>query len=258
MRTGRPLLCSISAVLILSATALAGCASFDAGPMVSEHREIPDVDRVELVTSGDLTVTLGASPSLTVTAGERIIDDLTADVVDGMLRLGMDGEPLLRNGEIRYELTVSSLESLTVLGSGDASIDLSGASEPAVTIRGSGDVEATGMHAPDAVLTIDGSGEIVVRDAAVETLAVRMDGSGEMTLEGTAATQRVEISGAGGYEAEGLRSADAFVSIRGSGSAAVTADDSLDAVIEGSGDISYQGSARVTQDVSGSGDVTRR
>lgn len=254
----RLLVLSAPALLILAATALSGCSTLDPGSPVSQERDITDVEIVELATSGDLTVALGTTPSLTVTAGERVIDRLTADVTDGVLRLGMDGEPLLRDGEIRYELTVSSLESLTVLGSGDASIDLSGATAPSITIRGSGDVEATGIDATDALLTIEGSGQIEVDDAAVETLAVRIDGSGGMTLDGTATTQRVEIGGAGGYDAEGLRSADAFVSIRGSGSAAVTAEKTLEAVIDGSGDISYSGDARVTQEVSGSGDVTRR
>ncbi len=217
-----------------------------------------DVSVVELDTSGDLTVSLGVTPSLRVTAGERIIDSLTAEIDDGVLRLSMDGEPMLRGGEIRYELTVSSLESLTVFGSGDAAVDFAGATSPSVTIRGSGDVEARGMDATDAELTIDGSGAIAVSDAALETLTVRIDGSGEVTIDGTTTTQRVEINGAGGYDAEGLRSTDAFVSIRGSGSAAVTADSTLEAVIDGSGDISYGGDARVTQEVSGSGDVTRR
>lgn len=254
----RLLVLPASAILLLAATALSGCSSLEPGPPVSQERDITDVEIVELATSGDLTVALGATPSLTVTAGARVIDRLTADVTDGVLRLGMDGEPLLRDGEIRYELTVSSLESLIVRGSGDASIDLSGATAPSIMIRDSGDVDATGIEATDAVLTIDGSGEIEVHDAAVEMLAVRIEGSGGVTMNGTATTQRVEIGGAGGYEAEGLHSADAFVSIRGSGSVAVTAERTLEAVIDGSGDISYSGDARVSKEVSGSGDVTRR
>ncbi|WP_136056798.1 DUF2807 domain-containing protein [Microbacterium sp. K24] len=247
-----------SALAIVVASALTGCASIDPGPTVTQARVITDVSAVELDTSGDLTVTLGATPSLTVIAGERIIDRLTADIDGGVLRLGMDGDGMLRSGEIRYELTVSSLESMTVLGSGDAVADFSGATAPTITVRGSGDVEATGLRAAEAVLTIDGSGAIAVRDAAVADLRVRIDGSGGVAIDGTADAQHVEIHGDGGYEAAGLRSTDAVVAIAGAGGAAVTADGTLDATIDGSGDIEYGGHPRVTEDVSGSGDVMRR
>ncbi|MCK8465951.1 DUF2807 domain-containing protein [Microbacterium sp. KSW4-16] len=245
-------------LLALSASALTGCASFDAGPVVSQERAVPDVAAVELDTSGDLTVTLGATPALTVTAGERVIEHLTAHVEGGVLRLGMNGEPVLRNGEIRYELTVSSLESLVVQGSGDARIDLSGAIAPTVTVRGSGDVEATGIDAATAVLRVDGAGEIVAHDTVVEDLTVRIDGSGTVAIDGTARSQDVSIRGSGEHTAEDLRSEDAFVSIRGSGSADVTVDGNLAVVIDGSGDVSYGGEARVTQEIAGSGDVRRR
>jgi len=257
MRTPFLALATTALVVVTAATALSGCAALDSGPAITQEREISDVSVVELDSSGDLTVTLGATPSLTVTAGERVIDSLTADVEDGVLRLGTDGESMLGNGKIRYALTVNSLESLTVLGSGDASIDLSGANEPTINVRGSGDVDATGIDAGTAILTPDGSGVIDVRDAVVEELTVRIEGSGGVSIAGTAGTQRVDINGDGRYEASGLRSTQAFVTIRGAGSADVTAEGTLDAVIDGSGDISYSGDARVTEDVSGSGDVSR-
>ncbi len=249
---------STSALALVTAGALSGCTSVGSGPAVTQDREISDVSAVQLDTSGDLTIVLGATPSLTVTAGDRVIDRLTDDVDDGVLRLGMEGGPMPLSGEIRYELTVSSLESLTVVGSGDASIDLSGASVPTITVRGSGDVDASGIDAAEAAFTVDGSGRIQVRDAAVENLMVLVDGSGEVTVDGVASTQRVEVKGSGGYQATDLRSVNAFVAVRGSGEATVTADESLEAIIEGSGVISHGDDARVTEDVAGSGDVTQR
>lgn len=249
---------SASALVLVTVAALSGCASLVPGPAVTQERDITDVNAVLLDTSGNLTVALGATPSLTVTAGNQIIDRLTEEVDDGVLRLGMEGDSMPLNGEIRYKLTVSSLESLTVVGSGDASIDLSGASEPTITVRGSGEVDASGIDASKVALTIDGSGAIEVHDAAVESLAVSVVGSGEVTVDGVASTQRVEIKGSGGYQAADLRSTNAFVTVRGSGEAAVTADGTLEAVIDGSGVISHDGDARVTENVAGSGAITQR
>lgn len=252
-----PLLVSAASVLIVAASALTGCAALDPGKPVTEERSVTDVAAVELDTDGDLTVRVGATPSLTMTAGAHIIDRLTAEVDDGVLRLGMTGEPMLRNGDIRYELTVTSLESIAVVGSGDASVDFSGAVAPIVSVRGSGDVEARGIDASEVQLTVDGSGGIEVSDVQVETLTVRVDGSGGVTIDGAAEAQRVELNGDGSYDAAGLRSARAMVTVHGAGSASVNVDDALDAVIDGSGDISYVGDPVVSEDVSGSGEIER-
>ncbi|MFC8303270.1 GIN domain-containing protein [Specibacter sp. NPDC057265] len=257
MRTSQMIL-STSALALVTVAALSGCSPLGSGPTVTQDRDITDVTAVQLNTSGSLIIALGATPSLTVSAGDRIIDRLTEDVDDGVLRLAMEGNPMPLDGDIRYELTVSSLESLTVTGSGDAVVDLSGAREPTITVRGSGGVDASGIDAAMAALTVEGSGAIQVRDAALENLMVRVDGSGEVTVDGAADTQRVEIMGSGGYQGTELRSANAFVTVRGSGEATVTADEALDAVIDGSGVISHGGDARVTEDVAGSGAVTQR
>lgn len=252
-----PLL-ALSAAVVILAAALTGCTSLDAGPVVSENRSVTDVRAVELDTSGDLTVTRGEVPSLKVIAGSRIIDQLTADIDVGVLHLGMEGASPVRTGTIRYELTVSALASLTVRGSGDVSADFAGADDASISVRGSGDVEAKGIDAGTAMLTIDGSGEITVQDARVDALTVRLDGSGAVTIDGDTQTQEVEINGDGDYEAGDLRSAHAVVTIRGAGDAAVTASRTLDARIDGSGSISYDGDAQVAKQISGSGDVIRR
>ncbi|WP_223628837.1 GIN domain-containing protein [Microbacterium sp. EST19A] len=253
------LLTSSAAVLVVAAaTALGGCASFDSGPLVSEQRDVADVRMVELSTEGDLTISVGPTPALTVTAGERIIERLTAEVSDGVLRLDMAGESVLPNGRITYELTVTSLESIAVLGSGDATVDFTGAIEPVIVSSGSGDIEAAGIDATNADITMDGSGEVTVAGARVQNLTVRIDGSGGATIDGTADTQRVELNGSGEYEAADLRSASAFVGIHGSGGADITATAELEVVLDGSGDVSYGGDALVTKDVSGSGELNRR
>lgn len=249
---------SATVLVAAAATALCGCSSIDAGARISEQREISDVRMVELSTEGDLTVSVGAAPALTVTAGERIIDHLTAEVSNGVLRLDMKDGSMLPGGKISYELTVTSLESITVLGSGDATVDFAGASAPVIVSSGSGDVEATGIDAASTDITMDGSGEVTVAGAKVQILTVRIDGSGGAAVDGTADTQRVELNGSGEYEAADLRSTGAFVGVHGAGGADITATAGLEVVLDGSGDVSYGGDARVTKDVSGSGELSRR
>ena len=249
-------LLAVAALLFSSAIAMTGCALFlDAGPQTSQQRDIDDVRAVVLETSGDLEVTVGATPALTITAGEKVIDRLSSDVEGDTLHLGVSGGPLSFGGEVHYALTLPALDAITVMGSGDAVVDFSASDAPTIEIRGSGDVTATGITADTASISIDGSGDVTASDLDVRQLTVTIDGAGNISASGVAETQTIEIRGSGDYAAKGLSSADARVSIRGAGSVTVHATETLDATIDGSGDIVHTGDPRVTENISGAGDV---
>lgn len=254
----RPRLLALSAVFLLAGAALSGCASLDAGPKTTQQRTITDVDSVELETGGSLRVTLGEAPSLTITAGEKVIDLLTADVEAGVLRLATEREPLSYAGEIRYDLTVTSLTSLTVRGSGDAEADFTGAADPTIVVKGSGSIDASGIDAQTLDLTVDGSGSITVADAVTADLTVRVDGSGGVSIGGSASDQDIELRGSGDYDAPDLESTDARIVLQGSAMADMQVSGTLDAVIDGSGEIAYSGDPHVTKKISGSGDLIPR
>ncbi|PRB01152.1 hypothetical protein CQ047_18550 [Microbacterium sp. MYb72] len=254
----RSRLLSSTVILLAVTAALTGCAVFDPGTRVSEDRPITDINEVVLDTSGDLTMRVGSTPSLRITAGENVIGELTSEISDGVLTLGMEKTPIGWNGEIRYSLTVTTLETLHVRGSGDAQVDFTGATAPSIDVQGSGDVEAAGVAADSASVVADGSGSISVDDVQLSELTVRMTGSGGVEIDGTAAAQDVEVAGSGGFSAASLRSDRARVVVTGSGDADVDARLSLDVVIDGSGDVSYAGDPSVTKKISGSGELHRR
>lgn len=229
------------AVVSLAAAVLASCGGcsllpVDAGPQVTRERQVADASAVLLRTSGELTITRGESASLTTTAGERVFEALTFDVVDGVLVLDSDGPVTTGFARIRYELTLPELEAVRVEGSGDVTGDFSGVDDVEVDIRGSGDVEGTDLDA--------------------DTVTVSVSGSGDVRLRGSTGDQSVSIRGSGDYEGRRLDSQTATVSIAGSGDAELTVRDSLDVTIAGSGSVRHTGGARVDTDVSGSGDVS--
>lgn len=238
--------------------ALTGCSQAYTGPSTTQEREIEVVSAVELDTSGELSVTAGDETALTVTAGENVIDRLTSEVDDEVLHLGIDGEPLAWGGDIRYELTVPTLDAISVLGSGEATVDFTGAGEPVILVKGSGSIHAEGIAADSASMTVDGSGSITVQGIDLQKLRTKIDGAGEITADGTTDEHDVEIRGSGDYYAHDLESTNARVVIRGSGTADISVSDALDATIEGSGEIHYAGNPEITQDISGSGEVAPR
>ena len=217
---------------------IVGCGVGDPGEPTSQTRTVDGATAVDLRSSGTVTVTIGDEPELVITAGENVIDRLTSDVVDGVLVLGASGPWFGTLGPVTYDLTIPSLE--------------------AVTVSGSGDVVVGRLDAGSLALEISGSGEIVAKTLAAETVSAVISGSGTIGLAGKSARQDVEISGSGRHEAADLVSADVDVLVSGSGSADVTATDSLNVSVSGSGSVTYGGNPSVTSRISGSGSVTPR
>jgi hypothetical protein len=223
--------------------ALAGCVPVFGpvalGPRVTDDRDIESVESVLVRTDGNLSVSVGDTPSLEITAPQNVLDRLTSEIVDGVLVLDIKGPhfgPLYSDGYgITYELTVPRLSELAIEGSSDVQADFSGADDVRIIIDGSGDVTGTGVEADRVTSSIAGSGDI--------------------DLTGTADEQSLEIDGSGDFGGQDLISRDATVEIAGSGDVEVHATGTLRADISGSGEIRYTGGATVSSEVSGSGSV---
>lgn len=214
---------------------LSGCV-FAAGPLTSEDRSIDAATTVVLDTSGELTISEGA-PGLVIHAAESVLDRLTSEVRDGVLTLGSrPGAVPFLLGEVRYELTLPSLDRLEVNGSGDIESDLP-VGDLAIEINGSGDVDFS---------VIDGS-----------AVAVEINGSGDVELEGRTDEFTVSSAGSADISADKLDAARVTIDLDGSGDVEVAASQTLDVSIAGSASVTYSGNPQITQEISGSGEVSR-
>lgn len=209
----------------------------DAGPTVSEERTIPAVTSVILRTPGEVMITTGAEPSLTVTAPEGILDRLTS-TVDGDVLVLDSRDRLGRPGPVVYDLVLPTVETISLTGSGSVRVD--------------------GVKGADLTLDVRGSGSLRIEAIAVRDLDLAVAGSGSAVLEGSADRHRATVSGSGRVDATRLETAETAVSISGSGRADVTATETLVARVSGSGRITHAGGARVDATVSGSGVITAR
>jgi hypothetical protein len=206
------------------------------GPRVTDDRDIDNVEAVEVRTDGDLTVTLGDTPSLTIKAPKNVIDRLTSDIVDGVLVLSVKGPQFgFGLGDIDYELTVPRLSGVSIEGSSDVTADFSGAD--------------------DVTISIDGSGDVDGRNIDAETVTTSIDGSGDIQLEGTTETQSIAVDGSADFGGGDLVSRATTIDLSGSGDLEVHATETLDVDLSGSGEVRYRGGAKVTSDISGSGSV---
>lgn len=214
----------------------AGCSVFgDSGAQTSQERTIQGVSAVRLLTGGDLTITTGATETLTVTAGANQLTALTTQVIDGTLILDNKAS-IGSDDQISYALTVGPLDGLDLSGSGNAYGE--------GTLRG------------DATVAVSGSGSVNLTALELSSIVIDLSGSGDVALAGRAVTQRVTVSGSGSYDGSALATQESDVELSGSGDARVMVSDRLSATTDGSGTVTYTGDPpKVDRDSSGSGEI---
>lgn len=204
------------ALLLLLVVAAAGCG---AGATTTETRRVAAFDRIDVDASIDVDVVPGDAGEVKVIAGENVIDRVSTESADGVLRLSIRDRGIVIGpdpfDDVRVQVSAGGLEGVRVQGSSDVGLGRIDARELSIEVDGSGDVEAAGT---------------------VDNLIVTVQGSGDADLEG-------------------LEARTATVSVEGSGDVGVNVRDRLDVTVHGSGDVSYRGQPRVSQSVSGSGEV---
>jgi len=225
----------VAVVLIVSAGCVRG-----SGEIITEERDIDDIERVELSGIGRLEITQGDDPSLTVETDDNLMRYIRTESNDGTLVISIRSGrfPFITidpRSTIVYHLTVPELSS--------------------VSLSGSGEIVGDRLEADELTVDVSGSGNVELGDLDVERFVYALSGSGRATVRGRAVLQEVEISGSGRLDAGDLRSDEAVIDINGSGRAIVWASERLEVDVSGSGNVQYYGTPEVDQNVSGSGSI---
>ena len=121
---------------------------------------MPAFGSVELAGSNNVTIRVGEQQSVRVYGDDNLIGRVTTDVDATTLVIGDKPGSYAANSPMRVEVSVPSLDELTLSGSG--TITVIGVAPPrlAVTISGSGVVRASGTT-EQLDVTVSGSGQPV-------------------------------------------------------------------------------------------------
>lgn len=189
------------------------------GVAATQTREVSAFTGVELAGANDVTVRAGRERSVAVHGDDNLLGRVTTEVEDGNLVIGLTPGSFETKSPMRVEVSVPSLEDLTLTGSGILSI--------------------TGIEA--------------------ESMKVTLSGSGIVRASGTVTRLDVDVPGSGEAELGKLVARDVKAVVSGSGLLLVTAAESLDASVSGSGAILYGGNpADVATSITGNGAITPR
>jgi hypothetical protein len=186
------------------------------GVAATESRSLATFSGVELAGSNNVTIHVGAKQSVIVHADDNLLQRVTTRVKAGIVVIGNTPGSFTTKRPMSVEIGVPSLRTLNLTGSGV--------------------VSATGV--------------------AARSLTVTMSGSGVLVATGRAARLDVTVSGSGDAQLASLAARDVRAVVSGSGRILVTAAESLDAAVPGSGVVVYSGNpAHVATSVTGVGAV---
>jgi hypothetical protein len=207
---------SVSARTIASASSyrLAWDQVIGSGDVVAQTRSVGPFHAIASTGSTEVHVRVGAAQSVVVHAQGNIQPLIDTDVDGGTLRVGSHGS-YSTDRKTLVEVTVPSLDGVSLSGSGDVTAEGVHAGAMSVVIRGSGQVEMMG-RADKLEFTSSGSGEGKFDRLAVRDAVIRMHGSGDAHVQ-VAGTLDVEVSGSGDVRYSGSPRI-VHQAIRGSGS----------------------------------------
>jgi Putative auto-transporter adhesin, head GIN domain len=213
------------AALALAAAALGaallavGCGPLrgDAGPTTTETRTVAPFDRIEVNGHTNLTVRAGASRTLSLRGGERVLESLETTVRGGTLTFDPHDDGLNDDHEVDVTVTVPRIRG--------------------VEARGAGSVQLVNLVS--------------------EALELRNEGASDFTASGRVGRLTAIVEGEGDLDLRDLEAGDATVRIEGIGDAEVTVLGELDASITGVGDIEFRGNPILRSDDEGVGEVRR-
>lgn len=209
------------------------------GIVVTEERPIDDISGIDLATLGDLTVEMGAEPTLRVEAEDNIIEFIDTTTSGGVLTISksedVDISPTL---PVRYYVTVRTIDLLRATSSGSIhSTDLS-ATAMQISLASSGRVTLSSLTADELHSTISSSGSVAIYGGEVRS-------------------QNIKLTSSGAFRAGDLGSAVTQIDVDSSGGATVWATDRLDANLSSSGSVRYYGSPTLNIHRSSSGSVSQ-
>lgn len=188
------------------------------GHLETESRDLGPFVRIQSEIGIDIQVKIGEPQNVAVTIDDNLLDNVKTRVRGKTLVISSRGSfSTSRNAQI--EITVASLESISLDGSGDISVDGLNGSRFEFDLAGSGSLIASGK-VQELEINVDGSGNVDTEDLAAEDVQVEVNGSGDVK---------------------------------------VAAVKSFDGVINGSGNIVYFGDpADISTNVYGSGTIRHR
>lgn len=224
-------------ILVSSCEKSSSCVHGD-GPIVTQSLDVGGFNGIDLSGSFNAVLQYGTEYKVEAIGQQNIIDHITYSKQNGIWKMAL-AEGCYSNYQLTIHITMPTINEFGVSGTGNIQVVNKFSSLENLSVFNSG------------------SGHIFCNDSLLiaNFLNIDMSASGSVQLMGVVATQNINISGSGDYQAFNLVSDECIISIPGSGSAEINVSTTLDAFISGSGNIYYSGNPVISSSITGSGSI---
>jgi hypothetical protein len=224
--------------MIALALAACGGAALAQGANVDRSYRVGAFDSVGAAGANLVVVHVGGAPSVTARGEAETLDRMEVVVERGSLQIRprreyRDHFDWRGLKPATYTVTLPHLTAASLAGSGDMRVDRAEGGKFAASVAGSGNLDIAALRVSEANLS--------------------MAGSGNLTARGSATRANLSVAGSGNVRTRGVTSRTASISIAGSGTAELSAQDAANVSIVGSGDAVISGPARCHVSRIGSG-----
>jgi hypothetical protein len=153
------------------------------GPVVTKSIDLSSFNKIEHTGVADYYVTIGSPQSVVLKAQQNIIDVMTWEVLDHTLKVGLlEHVSIETHDEIRFDITVPSINNLMVTGVGD--FLLSGPDQGVLTftLTGVGNIDSYELKTDTCNIMLTGVGNLKV--FARNLLSGALSGVGDIYYKG--------------------------------------------------------------------------
>jgi hypothetical protein len=247
-----------------------------------ETKNVGTFTKISFRVPGKLYLRQGSPQRVEIEGKKSVLDEIDVEVDGSRLVIEKEGKFMDWNwgpgDEVKVYVTVKDIEGLSVAGSGDLigetkilakdlDLSVSGSGNLKVEAEASGDMEADVSGSGDLEVKgkcrnfdsdVSGSGKVIMAMIIEGDADLGISGSGKIEASGRADKVKTSISGSGKVLAADLETNSCNIRISGSGDVQINVKNEIDAVISGSGSVSYRGHpSKVNSHSSGSGSLRK-
>lgn len=205
-------------------------------------REVPSFHSIEYAGSIDVYVSNGTQKLAVSAENAADVAYIETKVDNGILKIRLKSEDRVWKSikgygkRLKVYVSTDQLRSITSIGSGDVHF---------YKYRASANVD----------IKLVGSGGFDGQLSAAN-MNVHQAGSGNLRLAGSVEKLNVNLAGSGNISLSDLTAADGVVVVNGSGNVMLNVSRSLEATVNGSGNINYKGNGQLVKSrIAGSGRI---
>ena len=133
------------------------------GPVVTTSIELSSFSKIKHTGVADYYIIIGSPQSVVLKAQQNIIDVMTWEVVDHTLKVGLQEHISIEtHDEIRFDITVPSINNLEMTGVGDFLISGPDQGDLTITLTGVGNIDSYDLKADTCSIMLTGVGNCKV------------------------------------------------------------------------------------------------